>query len=213
MPHLELTLARVPRYVLDQTRVSIATRRHGIEGQPWITADARAKLETLLRPSDRALEFGSGGSTEWLARHVGSLRSVEGFDRWHAPLAQRLAAHGIDNVQLLLVSAEKLGHQTEEHREAYVNAHPDVEPESLDVVFVDGEYRDDTALRGIELLRSGGLFVLDNSNTYLPSPTRTPWKVDAPASARWAQFLALVAGWRYFWTTNGNWDTTIWIKP
>jgi predicted O-methyltransferase YrrM len=212
-PHLELGVGSLARYGLDQARLAVDRRVHGVEGQPWITADSKALLHTLLRPTDRGIEFGSGGSTEWLAAHVGEVYAVEAFARWHGPLAERLARDRVTNVELALASAEDLGYESEAHRDAYINAHQDLQPESLDFVFVDGEYRDDTALRGIKLLRSGGLLVLDNANSYLPNPTRTPWRVDRPVSAKWETFLDEVKGWRYLWTTNGAWDTALWIKP
>ena len=37
--------------------------------------------------------------------------------------------------------------------------------------------------------------------------------IPAPATAGWAEFLDKVAAWRCIWTTNGVWDTVIWIKP
>ena len=136
------------------------------------------------------------------------------FAHWHAALTDRLAKQGLDNVDLVLVSAEDLGYESPAHRDAYVNAHPQLAAASLDVVFVDGEYRDETALRGLTLLRPGGVFVLDNANAYLRSAkSRSPWQVHKAASARWEQFLLEVQGWHHVWTTNGVWDTAIWVKP
>jgi predicted O-methyltransferase YrrM len=196
---------------LDQTTLFIASRRRSA-AQPWITRDAIGLLATMLRRTDQGLEFGSGGSTEWLAKHVGSVISVEAFARWYDALAERLTAAHIDNVSLEFVSADALGYESEAHREAYVNTRPDLAAGSLDFVFVDGEYRDHAALRGVELLKPGGLLILDNANSYLPAPSRTPWRVARPASAKWTEFLAQVLDWRLIWTTNGSWDTAIWVK-
>jgi predicted O-methyltransferase YrrM len=94
-----------------------------------------------------------------------------------------------------------------------VNVVPEIAAESLGFVFVDGEYRDEAALRAITLLKPGGVLVLDNANTYLPSASPVPWKVREPISAQWKEFVARTADWRRIWTTNGVWDTVIWIKP
>ncbi|MCW2780950.1 MAG: hypothetical protein JWR35_1399 [Marmoricola sp.] len=212
IPHLELGMASGLRYALIQAKLVIARKRQ-MEEQPWLTRDAIELLAGMLRPTDTGLEFGSGGSTVWLARHVGFVTSVEAFDQWYDPLIARLAEAKLNNVSLQLVSAEKLGYESEAHREAYINVSPELTAGSLDFVLVDGEYRDDTALRGIELLRSGGLMILDNANTYLPAPSNSPWKVSGPASKKWIQFLDEVSGWRHIWTTNGAWDTAIWVKP
>jgi len=163
-------------------------------------------------PTDLALEYGAGGTTTFFAPLVAHLDSVEAIDEWYEPLAARLSESGIDNVSLHLISAEKLGYQTVEHREAYVNVRPDLDQSSLDFVFVDGEYRDEWALRGVELVRPGGLLVLDNSEQYLPSRSRSPWRVDRPASEGWEEFVGRIEDWRQIWTSNGVWDTTIWVK-
>jgi len=160
------------------------------------------------------IEFGAGGSTAWFSQRVAHVYSVDAFRHWHDALAERLAQQGVGNVDLVLACAEELGYESAAHRDAYVNAHPQLGPESVDFVFVDGEYRDDAALRGLKLLRPGGLFVLDNANAYLRSPvSRSPWQVHKPASAKWAQFQGEVDDWDHTWTTNGVWDTAIWIKP
>lgn len=212
IPDFDLSVRAIPGYAVARAKASLARRRAG-EPQPWITQDAITALSTLLKPTDDGLEFGSGGSTVWLARHSMSVRSVEAFDPWYEPMQKRLAAEGITNATVELVSAPKLGYRSDAHRTAYVNVFPDIAPESLGFVFVDGEYRDEAALRGITLLKPGGVLVLDNANTYLPSSTPVPWKVREPISADWKKFVELTADWRQIWTTNGVWDTVIWIKP
>jgi hypothetical protein len=86
-PHLELTVLSLPRLAADHARLAIARRRDGIVGQPWITATSKTFLETMLQPTDVGLEFGSGGSTAWLARLVAFVYSVDAFEKWHRPLA------------------------------------------------------------------------------------------------------------------------------
>lgn len=213
-PYLDLTVASVARNVVDRARLAAARRRNGIEGQPWITAESRRMLESMVLPSDRVVEFGAGGSTEWFAGLAAEVYSVDAFRHWHDVLAARLAAAGTKNVHLTLADAEELGLESAAHREAYVHAHPELGEGSVDVVFIDGEYRDDASLRGLGMLRSGGLFVVDNVNTYLPSTaSRSPWKVARPVSPGWQAVADAVAGWRHHWTTNGVWDTALWIKP
>ncbi|MDT4939447.1 MAG: hypothetical protein QOG80_3118 [Pseudonocardiales bacterium] len=212
IPDFDLTAASVPRYLVARGRATRA-RKRATEPQPWITQDAIDALATLLDPAGDGLEFGSGGSTIWLARHSGSVRSVEAFDPWFEPLQQRLKDAGVTNSTVELVSAPQLGYRSDAHRTAYVNVFPDIAPESLSFVFVDGEYRDEAALRGITLLKPGGLLVLDNANTYLPSATRVPWKVREPITDAWKEFVERTADWPQTWTSNGVWDTVIWVKP
>jgi predicted O-methyltransferase YrrM len=210
-PQLQVSPRVIPRYARDSLAVRAAALRP--DRRPWITRDALAALDELLRPSDRGIEWGSGGTTAWFAARIQHLTSVEGSPRWHAGLRDELDAHRVGNVDLRLVSSDALGHDTPEHRAAYVGAAPELEAGSLDLAFVDGEYRDDCALRALELLRPGGLLVVDNVETYLPSTTRSPWTIAEPATDRWREVLERTARWRRIWTTNGVWDTAIWIAP
>ena len=210
-PRLELTARGLPRYAYDQISIKVRDKVRG--RQPWITRDALALLDDMLRPGDRGLEFGAGGTTAWFAERIAHLDSVEGFGRWYQPLRDELDRLGVTNVDLHLVSADDLGYETPEHRDAYVNVAPDLEPGSLGLVFVDGEYRDECAVRGLDLLAPGGLLVLDNADIYLPSDTRSPCTLDVPSTPLWGEFLERVEGWRRIWTTNGAWDTVLWVKP
>ena len=211
-PHFQLATRDVPRYLADRATL-VARRLTNATPQPWITAEARRLLEAMLRPTDRGLEYGSGGTTTFFASRIAALDSVEAVERWHDALAGRLRDQAVTNVNLHLVSAAQLGYRTPEHKRAYVNVLPDLAPGDLDLVFVDGEYRDACALRAVDLLRPGGLLVLDNSETYLPGPGRSPWQVTRPASQDWEKFVAATSQWRQIWTSNGVWDTTLWVKP
>jgi hypothetical protein len=45
--------------------------------RPWLTLTANKFLEQWIQPSDRVVEFGSGRSTLWFAKHAGSVLSIE----------------------------------------------------------------------------------------------------------------------------------------
>lgn len=209
-PHVEMTASRLPRYLATRAALQLGARVG--QRQPWITAQARNLLDQLLRPCDVGLEFGAGSTTPWFASRVAVVRSVEGVERWHDLLQDDLRRRGIGNVELVLVSSAEMGYESPSHRAAYVGAFPDLEPESQDFVFVDGEYRDECALRAVELLRPGGMLILDNADTYLPGATSSPWHVSSPATPGWAEFERRTEGWRRVRTTNGVWDTQIWFK-
>lgn len=210
-PHVDLPARRVPRYLWD--RVSQKARTLAPGRHPWVTRDALALLDQLLQPTDRGLEYGSGGTTGWFAERVELLHSVEGGAPWHEATRTDLAARGIANVDLNLADYEELGYGTPAHRDAYVNVRPDLQPGTLDFVFVDGEYRDECAMRALVLLKPGGLLILDNAEAYLPVDTRSPWHVERPVTRLWEQVAEEIADWRRLCTTNGVWDTVIWVKP
>lgn len=212
-PRLDLRLARLPGMVLDRLRAPRDRKALGGADTPWVTADAVRLMETLLLPTDRGLEYGSGGSTIWFARHSAEVRSVEASGEWFKLAQGRLQAAGIQNAQIHLADWS-LGPNTSTHRDAYVLAHPDLAPGSLDWVFVDGEYRDLCTQRAVELLRPGGLLIIDNIDLYLPGPGTGPWTVDAPVTPLWTRLWDEdLSRWRRIWTTNGMWDTAFWFKP
>jgi predicted O-methyltransferase YrrM len=211
-PAFRLRVRALPRYLIDRITVRRAFKRQ-TEIAPWITADALQILEGLLQPDDVGVEFGSGGSTTWFAARVGHLHSVEANPRWHADVESRIADGRVQNVSYHLAAGIASDHGTPQARDSYVNFAPDLEPESQDFVFIDGEYRDECALRALDLVRPGGAIILDNANTYLPNASRSPWKVDGPATGLWQEFVERTAGWRSMWTTNGVWDTAFWIRP
>ena len=210
-PQIDITPLRATRYVADKLALGVRTKLRG--RQPWITFDAVAVLDDVLGPDDVGLEWGSGGTTLWFAPRVKQVHSVEAVPGWHGILSGQLRDQRITNADVRLVSVDDLGYETPEHRAAYVGAFPEIAAGSLGFVLVDGEYRDACALRALDLLKPGGVLVLDNAEAYLPSTTRSPWRLDAPANAGWATFLERVEGWRSIWTTNGIWDTTLWFKP
>jgi predicted O-methyltransferase YrrM len=209
-PQFRFGLRSLVRYCYDRIANSVAARRRR-EVAPWLPDEAIRHLDTLLRPTDVVLEFGSGASTEWFARRVALVYSVEATEEWYLRTGERLRDQGLANVELVLAPVDEL--ESAAHMQAYAYAHPHLEEGSVDVVLVDGSFRDETALRSLRLLRSGGLLVLDNANTYLPTRTRSPGKVLNPATDKWRRFIAEVATWRSAVTTNGLQDTVIWVKP
>lgn len=211
-PTLTVRARDLPRIAFDRGAETLL-RKTSAKHKAWITADALALLEGLLKPEDQVLEFGAGNSTAWLAGMVGQVISVEESAEWAAIVRERAAGLGFTNVDVRLVPVDAGSRDSAEHRDAYINVAPELLPGSLDMVLVDGQYRDMCALRGLDLLAPGGMLVLDNAETYLPSETRSPWRIDAPATSGWAEFLQTTATWRQIWTTNGVWDTAIWIKP
>jgi len=211
IPHIELRARDVPKLALDKAR---AWRfRRGVTDVPWITPQAIELLDGLLLPTDEGIEFGSGSSTIWLGRKCARVRSVDGFRHWYEPLAARVKEAGLGNVTLRLADADLLGYESAAHQDAYVGAYPELEQESQDWVFIDGEYRDATFERGLRLLKPGGLLILDNAESFIPIAGRTGWVLDEPATPLWADLMREVGGWRSIWTTDGISDTVIWVKP
>ncbi|MEQ9323199.1 MAG: hypothetical protein RIF41_28790, partial [Polyangiaceae bacterium] len=88
--------------------------------------------------------------------------------------------------------------------------------ESKDYVLVDGIFRDVCAKAALPAIKPGGLLVIDNANWFLPSDTSAPDSVgssEAPRSESWRELWQAVSDWRRVWTSNGVFDTALFIKP
>lgn len=185
---------------------------------PVVVANASVLLNAWLRPTDRAFEWGSGRSTIFFARRVGSLISVEHDQQWYSEVQKRLKREGLEHkVDYRLISA--IGDQMDEPQESpYAKAIDAVPDGSLDFVIVDGQMRLRCAERALDKLKPMGLLVIDGANRYLPNDfegghtTLRIWR-DEPLNESWSHLLDRLKDWRAIHTTDFLWDTKMWVKP
>jgi tRNA A58 N-methylase Trm61 len=201
-----------PRYIVDRLQLMLSERIYA--DSPWLCAAAVPILDSWLKPTDKGLEWGSGRSTLWFAMRVAHLISVEHDHEWAKTVEKKLCSHNIINkVEYRLLPDGK-----EETRDCnYVNVTQDISPKSLDFCLIDGVCRDHCALACLDILRPGGILIIDNAELYLPRKhkSRAPHSrghEDGFASEQWEEFSKRVANWRNIWITNGIWDTALWIK-
>lgn len=202
-----------PRYLSDRLALTRYQRKH--RDVPWLTSSMVVILEGWLKPSDRGLEWGSGRSTLWLTRRVARLISVESKPQW------------ADRVRRMLLDAKLAGRvdfrlhpdgEDGEPQSNYVAVTREFPTGSLDFCLVDGAARDYCAVAAMDVLRPGGILIVDNVNLYVPrepqsSAPHSRRLRDGHASDAWATFSEQVCDWRCVWTTNGVWDTAFWVKP
>lgn len=159
--------------------LSLVSRRTALQDEvPWIPYVARAWLSSHVTPAMRVFEFGSGGSTVFLARRARAVVSVEHDPEWCARLRQTLATEHLTNCTLILREPVRQAAPSSGSRAyastkpAYagmdfgeyvrtIDAYPD---ETFDLVFVDGRSRKACLAHAIPKVRVGGLLVLDNSD-------------------------------------------------
>ena len=75
---------------------------------PLVPRGARRALAAHLTPRSVVVEFGSGHSTVWLARHAGRVISHETETDWHDLVTARLAAAGLDNARVIRWDAKTI---------------------------------------------------------------------------------------------------------
>jgi predicted O-methyltransferase YrrM len=200
-----------PRYIQARARQALYQRAH--PDAPWLTPEAIRLLDSMMRPSDTGAEFGSGRSTLWLAQRCAHLTSVEHDEEWYARVSRTLADEGITQVDYQCHPRD--ASDAAGGRSAYVQAARFLGDESIDFALVDGVYRDYVTSFLLPKIRPGGILVVDNVNRYLPSATKSPASLQppaAPATPEWARAAAALANWRRIWTSNGVWDTAIFVK-
>lgn len=135
----------------------------------------------LPRPNSRILEFGSGMSTVWYAKHARSVVSIEDYEPWHQKVNALFEERGTRNVDYRFVT----------DREDYARLPPGVSDEGFDVIIIDGSYRDDCARTAVEVVRPGGAIYLDNADKSFDDLTG-----DIPAARRLLVEYAERHGWR-----------------
>jgi len=201
-----------PRYVRDRLAVFFYEKKY--PERPWLTSTAFSILTSWLKQSDSVLEFGSGRSTLWLARRVSAITSVEHDKEWFERVSRKANHEGLTNLDYRLIETHEGEIVGLTH--AYSAVVHCFGTESIDCVLVDGVHRDACANSVLPYIKPGGLLILDNANWYLPSDSLAPQSrtlEQGPSSHLWSQFIASVKDWRFIWTTNGVWDTAIYIKP
>lgn len=202
-----------PRYVTARLQNFLYQKIH--PDRPWLTPDAVNFLGQWLKPEDQGVEFGSGISTIWFANRVSRLLSIENNPEWYHKVKQWLHDAGLNNVNYVL-AAEVENESDQIRASKYIKPGQSLPDISLDFVLVDGRWRSECANIMINKLKPGGLMIIDNANLYLPSDSRSPNSQtieQGPLSKTWQIYWESIADWRRFWTSNGVFDTVIFIKP
>jgi hypothetical protein len=188
-----------PRMAVARLRYWLWEKRH--PDAPWLTPDAVRFCVSVLSPSMRAWEFGSGRSTVWFAARVGHIVSIEHDLGWYAIVRQRLHESKVGNIDYRLIALDHP--EAEPEHPAYdpmpryvaaIAAEPDA---SLALVVVDGLYRSACIRASLAKLKPDGLLLVDDLEFW-------PGRLELPIPLDWPQVHE---------STNGIKKTGIWRKP
>lgn len=157
-----------PQDILPYLRYGVLTRQMPLQlGMPWWSFGAVNAVGRLLRPEMDVFEFGSGGSSIFLAARAGSVTCVEDQVRWASMVRDEAARRGLRN---LTVRHEPFDFHRAEGFEmsTYLSA---LGARGYDVIVVDGkeesrQVRDVCFWRAEEWINPGGLIILDDSWRY-----------------------------------------------
>lgn len=139
---------------------------------PWISYAAIDSLDRFLHKNSRVLEFGSGMSTIWYAKRAGEVYAVEDSGPWYARVVDLVSRAHLRNVHL----------QYAEQADAYSRFMAS-DSAGFDLIVVDGNYRYRCTVEALPLLRSGGIFYLDNSDRGVTSKDEDTREAEAAIHA------------------------------
>jgi predicted O-methyltransferase YrrM len=200
-----------PQYIRDRWRWYRYFRRN--PDVPWLSEEANEMLETLLKPTDVGIEWGSGRSTCWLARHVKHLTSVEEDTAWAENVRNQIRQLGLNNVDYRYYAGMHLDNPEASEYVRVADAFPD---NSVDFALIDGNWaREQCAIAATAKVKPGGLVIVDDIHYYIDRPTTAPASQYGKGNlnAYWTRFLEITQGWRLVVAAQGTKDTGIWIKP
>ncbi len=176
----------------------------------WTSPASIVIFKSILTKDMRGVEFGSGKSTAFFAKHLGQLSSIEHHEGWYEKVKTWLKERNVKNVDYRLVRPDAIEKAfpekvlsyfpsnltTKKGFVDYVTELTTFADQSLDFLLVDGRARTECCLIGIHKLKPGGMLVLDNAERHWYKPVHEA-----------------LAGWPKVFTTTGLTDTVIWFKP
>ena len=164
---------------------------------PWLTEESIVFLDQYLKEHKDAkiLEFGCGASTIWFSKRTKNLTSVEHALDWHYNTAVKINQDPNCNPVNLIY-----------RKTPYYSICESLEKGSFDLILVDGRNRKGCIANAIQLLKPGGVLMLDNSE-------RTYYFKVFDLMKNWETVITHQkkpdsCG---FWYKN--WQTRWWIKP
>ena len=181
--------------------------------RPWTSQAAIRTFEKVLTKEMIGFEYGSGNSTLFFAKQLKHITSVEHNAGWFEIVKNKLEQRNQNNIDYRFIppvipgAEQTYSFYTDYHltgkdfqiRKEYhdyfsfVKGYPN---EHFDFIMVDGRARVECCLNAIPKLKSGGIFVLDNSDR-----------------DRYKPVFTVLKDWKMLNTTTGLFDTTFWFKP
>lgn len=123
---------------------------------PWMYIKAVHFLEFYIHRNNCEIyfEYGSGGSAFFFSHLAAKVVSVEHDEQYYHYIKKLLA--GVENIDLQLVVPEKDGSN-------YVQTIDQFADGSIDLIIIDGVFRNECLLKSCSKVSDNGLIVLDNS--------------------------------------------------
>jgi len=174
--------------------------------KPWMCKEVNQFLINHIKPHMSILEYGCGSSTKFYATYAKAVVSIETNKNWYDLINTRLS--DLNNVQLKLVKDDKFN---------YVQ---NFEANSFDIVVNDASHRELVSISALDVLKSGGILIIDNAERYIKSPYlslpaegQVYNNHDDPRVSIWKEFTMNTKDWKSKWYTDNVNSTLVLIKP
>lgn len=149
-------------------------------GEPWWNSRAIHFLSGQVAPGGTVFEWGSGGSTVWLATHGLRVTAIESEEPWAERVRDRCPTADVRYIPGAdvgtLRSEEQLrdgGRHFFDEYVASIDSYPD---KSFDLIVIDGICRAECAKHAPSKVKPGGLVVVDDSQWDFLEPCFEPFK-------------------------------------
>jgi hypothetical protein len=171
LTHPHLILARLNYWIWERLNPD----------KPWMCPGTINFCQHHFKGSLKALEFGSGRSTQWFANLTEHLTSIEHSSEWYSITQNKLQLLGISNVSYLYIPLNHPEAEPENHQYQplpdYVKVLDKFENGELDFIVIDGHYRTTCIICSISKIRTGGYLLVDDVNMW-PSIESLPIPVN-----------------------------------
>lgn len=116
---------------------------------PWLGYRAIKRIDELIQPDWKVLEFGSGFSTVWLSERCDLVVSIEDDKKWYKLVNRKLSGRKVE----YKLRERKNYHKVEGYEDGY-----------FDFALIDGIRRSDCTQTALDKVKKGGYIYLDNSD-------------------------------------------------
>lgn len=168
VPRVALWLVRRPQDFSAYLKYNVIDRKTPIDiGMPWWSFGAVSAVKEFLQPSMNVFEFGSGGSSIFLASRAAHVTTIEDDQKWAELVKEEAKRRNIHNLEILHhpFNFEQCSGFKESE---YLSALSD---ETYDLIVVDGQemseqVRDICFWHAEDHIKKGGVIVVDDSWRY-----------------------------------------------
>lgn len=158
------------KYLGEWLKLSFGKKLNNVQsGIPWLNMPTIEFLKKNLNKNMNVFEWGSGGSTVFIANKVNKVISIEYDLNYYHFVKQKIDNLNIKNTKLVSIPPNDEGFLCNKkftfknkYFDKYVNYINQFSNNSFDIIIIDGRQRNDCLKQAVNKLKSEGIIVFDN---------------------------------------------------